>query len=440
MEAHSEALCLFTDPVFNKGIMNCEIVEHLPVSNLGDGGFVEFALSTSSFIDLSRSSLYVKCKVVCGDNQDLKVITSDDTYDPKGDVTVVNSLFSSLFEKVDFTVQNQNVTSSIPSHCHPYKCYIDTLLNEPKDQNRGLMFQKDASEAINSCSPYKAVPGNTDSRLESGNPALKYRAAVILASREFEMLGPIPVDFARQQRLILNNTSIGLKLYQNHPAFTLLSGATDVYHKIKITDVKLRLCHVSLSPELVLAINEATKVKPATYLFDNSEVRTQSVARGLQTLVMNDLFSRVPEQLFVVMVASSAYVGNYQSNPFYFQHFNLSEIAFYYDNTSLPAKPLQLNFGETPNSSSYLTAYENLRAVAPRDLNISYNDFHRGYTILVFDMRTDLAEGLRSAVRNGQTRLELRFAKPLPEAVTVVTYAKHKSTLSLDHARNAVLS
>ena len=440
MEGHSEALNLFTEPVINKGVLGCEFVDHLPISNLGDGGFVEFSLSSSSFIDLSRSSLYVKCKVVTGDNQDIPVITSDANYDKKGDVTPVNNLFSSLFEKVDFTIQNQNLTSGIPSHAYPYKCMIDNLLSETRESNRATMYFKDTSVAVNSCSPYRKIPSNPDSSIVNGNPALKYRAGVIGGSREFEMMGSLPVDFANQKRLLLNNTNIGIKLWQNHSAFTLLTGAIDVNHKIKITDVKLRLCHITLSPELLLAVNESTKLKPASYHFNSSQIRTQSIARGMQTVVLNDLFNQCPEKLIVGLVSSSAYVGNYQNNPFNFQHFNISEIAFYLDNTSLPGKPLQLNFGETPENSSYLLAYENLRAVAAPEMKISYADFHRGYTLLVFDLRTDQTDDLLSTKRNGQMRLELRFAQPLAEAVTVITYGKYRTTLSIDQARNAVLS
>ena len=439
MEGHSEALNLFTEPVINKGVIGCEIVEHLPISNF-EGGLIEFALSTPSFLDLSRSTLYVRCKVVTGDNQDVPVITSDATYDKKGDVTTVNNLFSSLFEKVDFTVQNQNLTSGIPSHTYPYKGMIDTLLSETHDSNRATMFFKDSSVAVNSCSPFRKVSGNPDSSIVDGNPSLKYRAGVINGSREFDMLGPIPIDFATQKRLLLNNTSICLKLWQNQAAFTLLSGATDVHHKIKITDVKLRLCHVTLSPELLLAVNESTKLKPASYHFDSSVIRTQSVARGMQTAVLNDLFTHCPEKLFVVLVASSAYVGNYQSNPFNFQHFNISEIAFYHDNTSLPGKPLQLDFRDTANNSTFLQAYENLKALGAPYMNISYSDFHRGYTILAFDLRTDRTDDLQSARRSGQMRLELRFAEPLAEAVTVLTYAKYKSTLTIDQVRNTQIS
>ena len=44
-----------------------------------------------------------------------------------------------------------------------------------------------------------------------------------------------------------------------------------------------------------------------------------------------------------------------------------------------------------------------------------------------------------AAQRKGHTRLSVRFATGLPEAVTLIAYAKFPSVVKIDHARNAIL-
>ena len=71
MDGHKDSLSLFTTPPVNKGVINSQIVEYLPISLIGTGGFVEFNVLAQNFIDLTRSKLYLKCKVVRGDNNDI---------------------------------------------------------------------------------------------------------------------------------------------------------------------------------------------------------------------------------------------------------------------------------------------------------------------------------------------------------------------------------
>jgi len=132
------------------------------------------------------------------------------------------------------------------------------------------------------------------------------------------------------------------------------------------------------------------------------------------------------------MAKSASATGSFEENPYFFQHFNLSEIGFYLNNTPLPTKPLKLKFGDTPAESQYVEAWRRLRALNP-DSIISYDDFHRGYTILCFDLthNKDLVYN-----QSGSTKLELKFDKPLEDWVTLFIYGKFKSLLTIDEFRN----
>ena len=439
MDGHTEALSLFTSPPVNSGVVNSQIIEYLPISQIGDGGFIEFNVTPQNFIDLARSKLYLKCKVVCGDNTPVVYIEDEESFDTKGDVSPSNCLLGSIFQKIDLCIQQHNITGDVPSHLHPYKVMLDCLLTEKKDSNIGMLYIKDHSEVINSCSNWKLVSSNPDTKVEGGNPALKKRSLFVNRGQDFELLGSLGVDFMTQSRLLIHNVNIGIKCVQNQPEFSLLSGGTDEKFKIKILDAKLKLCHVNLEPAVSVAISNSLKLKPALYPFSSSVLKAHSVPKGSQSVTINDPFtSRCPETLFVAMVKSESYNGSYLENPFFFYHFNLSDIGFYVNNTPFPAKPMQLNFSDTIHQSHYLEAYERLCIYNP-EINISYEEFYRGYTILVFDLKNNEGMDLLSNIHRGQTKLELRFGKSLEQAVTVILYGKFNASLTIDSVRNVNL-
>ena len=435
MQAHDDSLNLFCVQPTNKAISQSQMIEHLPISQLSSG-CVEFSVTSQNFIDFSRSHIQLRCKIVIGENDPIKFVESLEKYDATGDVAPTNCLIASMFQKVDLSLQHQSISNDIPTYCYPYKYMLDTLLTSKVDEQLGILFTKDLSTAINTCSNFKAVAG-TDNAVTDGNPALKKRTKFVNQGQEFVMTGSIGVDFMKQKRLLLHNTNIGLKFWPSTPEFSLLSSELSQKFNIKILDAKLVLCHVTLDPAVGVAISDALKLKSAQYPYINSKMRTHTIAKGSQVATINDLFgTECPEQLIVCMAKSAAVSGSFHHNPYFFSHFNISEIGLYLNNISLPAKPLQVKFGDTAYQSHYLEAWQRLHRLNP-DSIISFEDFHRGYTIFCFDLgNRENFEELLPISHTGTTKLELRFSKALEDSIVVFLYGKFKGLLSIDAARN----
>ena len=74
---------------------------------------------------------------------------------------------------MDFSLQQQNISSDIPKYYFPYKAHLDKLLSTKIDEDPSVLFTKDESKGIDSCSVYKAITGNADS--SKGNEGQKKR-------------------------------------------------------------------------------------------------------------------------------------------------------------------------------------------------------------------------------------------------------------------------
>ena len=451
MQAHGESLNLFSDDLINKAITQVQYVDHLPVSQSGNG-FIEFNVTPQNYVDLSRSQLYVKCKVVIDDNSQIGVTIRKTLVPKEGateeekdlkdadkrDVLPTNCLLGGLFQKVDLTIQQKNISNDVQTYTYPYKYMVDTLINTTQEIDMGKLFYKDPYGTIKDASFFDEEH-STGSKLyylfhgERLPPSLSTRAQAIMGSREFEMQGPIDLDFFQQKRLLLHNTNIGLKFFQSSPQFSLMSGQDSPKFNIKILEARLKLCHVNLDPAVTVAISDTLKLKPAQYPYTSSKIHTYTLAKGSSNAVITDLFSgECPQKLFVFMVDSENAAGHFNKNPYVFSDFDLNEIGFYVNNVSLPSKPMKVEHSNTWASSYHVEAWQRLRELNPNSI-ISYEDFWRGYSIYCFDLGNynDLP-----IIHCGSTKLELRFKSPLDQAVTVFTYGQFRSCLSIDAARN----
>ena len=85
------------------------------------------------------------------------------------------------------------------------------------------------------------------------------------------------------------------------------------------------------------------------------------------------------------MVENKAYDGSSDTNPFYFQHFNVNHIAYLLNNRSIPNHPLKPNF----KTKNYVDCYSTLFR-GGKSPNISYEEFSKGAALFEIDIATEL--------------------------------------------------
>ena len=94
------------------------------------------------------------------------------------------------------------------------------------------------------------------------NKGLQKRRALIAESREFDMIGRIQSDIFFQEKYLLNEVGMKIKLIRSNDNFSLM-GAADV--KIVVTHASLFVRKVKLSPSVFLAHAKALEDSTAKY-------------------------------------------------------------------------------------------------------------------------------------------------------------------------------
>jgi len=222
--------------VYNtKSIEQGSWIEYHPVTSLEDGSPIEFDVNASGedYIDFANSLLYVIAKLTAVDGANL---AADSAVGP------VNLFLHSMFSEVDISLNRTLITSA--TNTYPYRSMLETLLRYGEDaktsQLTSALFYKDQAGVMDSI--------QFDGDIGARNSGLVKRHSVAAQSREFDMMGRLHADIFFQDRYLLNEVGVKIKLIRSKNAFCVMGNG-----KVVITHASLFVRKVKIMPSVFLA-------------------------------------------------------------------------------------------------------------------------------------------------------------------------------------------
>ena len=215
--------------------------------------------------------------------------------------------------------------------------------------------------------------------------------------------------------------------------------ATDADFKVKIKEASLFVRKAKLSPSVQLAHMKALEKSTAKYPIRRVETKIFSIPKGNLTANQENVFlGQQPQKVILGLVQNAAFNGTFAKSPYDFATFDANFIALYKDGQQIPAKPLQPNYADGQYIRSYLSLFCSTGQIYQDEGNhLSRQDYAEGYTLYAFDLTPDLADGnYLHVVKQGNLRVELHFAHPLPETVNCLVLAEFESIIEVDRSRN----
>ena len=433
-EGFDHRVSLFNVPPVETAIQDIYVKDYRPIGQISKGSTLEFDVhnNSSDYIVLKDISLL------------LDVIIHDDKNKPvtaKNIVSLVNLPISSLFRQFDFSIQQQNITSTVGSN-NAYKSIFDVLLKKGEKEWKTVMsvagFFPDSAESMD------------DFILGDGNTGLSNRHLMTKSGKTLRLKSNMFVDICQQDRLLINGLPINLKFYPAPDNFALMFKTPDPKdtgyatmsksYSVIIQDATLLVPYARMHPGVLTAHGEMLKKEMALYPFTRSEIKAYNIPKDSYTWTMDNLFQdSIPKCLVVGFVLSSAYSADNQHNPYNFQNFDLYYLDFQINGQSCGGRPMQPNFANKNYASTYCRLFDCVPPEQKELPNISYFDFLHGYAIYVFDLEKSKNSLYSNPLRRGQTRLTAKFAKSLANATTVIVYGSFEALMKIDQARNVVV-
>ena len=205
-----------------------------------------------------------------------------------------------------------------------------------------LSYGEDAKTSqLTSALFYRTQAGTMDSVNVGDNVALRNdglvkRRAIGSESRESDMMGRLHADIFFQDRYMLNEVGVKIKLIRSKNAFCVMGTG-----KAVTTHASLFVRKFKLMPSVFLAHAETLKRGTAKYPIRRVVCKSSAIPRHCLDVSHDKLFSgQLHTRIVIGLVSNQAFIGHAESNPFNFQHFSLSEIALYLDvSNNTPSDP-----------------------------------------------------------------------------------------------------
>ena len=144
--------------------------------------------------------------------------------------------------------------------------------------------------------------------------------------------------------------------------------------KIKFLSAILYVRKVKISPEVMLAHAKLMEERNAQYPIRRTEMKTFTIVKGLSKTIINNLTNgTIPSRIVFGLVLSKAYEGDYEYNPFNFQHFDVSKVTLIVDGKEVD-KSLDLDY----SNNKYTRAYHGLFTAIEGAVGDCGNDIIRG--------------------------------------------------------------
>jgi hypothetical protein len=272
-------------------------------------------------------------------------------------------------------------------------------------------------------------------------PAMKKRKKLISGSRPFELCDGLHIPFFHQNRYLIPNTIVKLRLTRSSDKLCLLStdaGDADDY-KIILTQCTLVINEVQVNPSIINSQSTLMSVgNLAMYPMNHAETRMFTVSAGkLSDRIVIGTNQQVPKRVTIAFVDHEAKNGSLAKDPFRFQHFDIRRISLDLDGRPIPHKPIETYF---PNGL-VAKAYYHLAMATGRsdddvDHGITMEQFKNGQTLFMFDLTPDGCQGSGvHLIKHGSLSLEVVFGTALPTTISVIIYTERDELLKFDKNR-----
>ncbi|GFR02642.1 uncharacterized protein TNCT_246321 [Trichonephila clavata] len=224
-------LDLFTTSAIQLAIDLSSFVEFHPVASISDNNTIEFLISGlgESYFDLSHLFLHVQARIIKENGEAFK---DDDKCGP------INYLLNTMFAECHILLNDRQILSE---NNYAYKAYIQSMLFHSELSQKILLsaglFVKNTAGKFDDVTL-------TDAGLNKG---LRKRWDRVKNGKVFDMCGILHTDIGTESKLLINGTSIRIRLFKTKNEFSLLAAAGNYRLQIENISLHVRKCEISSS-------------------------------------------------------------------------------------------------------------------------------------------------------------------------------------------------
>ena len=388
------------------------------------------AAGEKSMIDLSRSQLFIKCKIL---NKDGTALAANENGN-KAKVAPVNNFLHSMFEDCAVFLNDIEVTNA--NKLYPYSSYLLDLFETTSEAKSSYMSAQ---------LWYENGPFNqTDPKLNKG---FKHRASAF-GSKEHGMIGTLHSELFHQDRYLLNGVEVKVKLTCGKPGFFLMSnekksdGSTvdnDAF-KISITEAKMYVPYVHLQEKAAEDIEKQLEKNPAVYPIQRIVTKTISIDANTEEHHLENISKgQLPTKMIVGLVSTKAKQQDLTQSPFFFGAYNVKKMEVNVDGMPYSKRALTPDTTNAAYAKTYMNIFESLNYIKEGENTpvISTAAFTQGFALYPFNLNPGCPSDPGTFKKTGNVSLFLEFDETvITSDLQLLVMCIYDKTVRIDKDKN----
>ena len=424
-------LDLFATPATQEMILGGKWVSSHPIGFSASDGDVPLLFEikgSDDYIDVSQTYISFKVKFTKDDGTNL---AGTEDFGP------VNALLYALMSQIDITIGNDLITTL--TNLDNYKAIFQLLTNYSPDALNSLfqaaLFYKDTGGNMDSL---HFAPGTLNVNVPYYNLGLHARKKIMGPSNVMTLMGRLTPDFFLQNRYLLDNTDLTIKISRSKNSFCYIG---DGDYKLKILGATLFVRKVQINPEVRLAHAHCLENGTAKYPLVRVDMKPISIPRNTRNFFKENLCSgALPSRIVFGLVDSEAFNGLHKKNPFNFQHFNLTSVQFQVESVDIPYKPFETDFSTENFTEAYFSHFLGVnKTISDVGSIVTRDDFAKGYAIFAFDLTADLSSDSHfNLIKTGNLRMVVNFSTDTSVNIVCVVYMEYQNMIEINKNRQVI--
>ena len=236
------------------------------------------------------------------------------------------------FKKID--VKLNGTTVSFDGNMYSNSLDIENKLSYPDMVKKGHLSMMGFDEELKAFDEINNAYIHWDDAnpAEHAHPAILRRYLKGKASKNMYTIARIQSEIFEQPKLLPPNTVLDIDFDRHNSDFLLLTKHNNRNYILKMESCKLLTRLVDMDEEITAEI-DSVSISGRSMLYPVCRVKMMYYSCGANVVELSNFNlltlggNLLPHRIIVVMVREDAVHGNYNRDPFNYQHFNLAEFS-----------------------------------------------------------------------------------------------------------------
>jgi hypothetical protein len=353
----------------------------------------------------------------------VRVTTSDGKDLTTEALSTTNLFMHSMFDVLELYLNSKLVSSK---NYYNYCAYLLTHLSYSKDYKSDIL-----KTALYTLDSNVNVAGPTSSGWAE-------RKLFIDKSKSLELCSPLFEDFLLQNKWVINNVDVLLKLKRAPVAFSLLATVEGNFN-IEIQESVFYAKRIFIQQKILELHEKHLEREKALYPYISNQIKILTIPANASNAIFENIFpsNRLPRLILFGICESESVNGKITKNGFNFGPNSVSQISVSIDNVQLDYRTLSLNYSQ----GQYLLAYYNLIQtlnLENKSIGIDRNSYIDGSCFYAYRLNSG-ESNLQGNEMLGNLKIEITLSTPTTKQLSLILLSQTPSLISIDKYRTVEL-